>query len=101
MTAYRRRKDGNQDALADAARAAGWTVRYSFRSPDCLLDLVVSKRPSTSSGRRVTVFIEVKQPGELLTDSEKQFFQTWSGHALVARDAQELTGQLHEIENLY
>jgi hypothetical protein len=99
VSKYARRTDSNQALLAEAARAAGWTVRFSFRSPDCLLDFVASKR--VNHLRRVTVFVECKNPGELLTDSEKQFFQTWAGHSLVARDAEELTKFLADVERLY
>lgn len=66
MPGYGRRKDANHDAIAEAFRALGWqvwdTYQHAAYTPGWP-DLICLRR-----GR--VLFVEVKTPGEALTDAE-------------------------------
>ena len=76
MNRYARRTDDNQAEVVSALRADGWTVYLTHAVGRGFPDLVCGK-----SG--VTVLVEVKRPGEMLTGPEKNFFVDWQGAVVL------------------
>jgi hypothetical protein len=76
------RTDLNQGEIVAALRRVGATVQ--------LLHMVGSGCPDIAAGRAgVTYFIEIKRPGEKLTDAEAAWHQKWQGHVVIVHDVDE------------
>jgi len=79
---YRAKADRNQPQVVKALRAAGWAVRHTHTIGQGWPDLVVAKQG-------VTAVVEIKMPGEKLTDAEVEFFETWPGAKMIVYDEQD------------
>ncbi len=76
--------DLNQPELVRTARQIGASVHITAALGCGFPDLVIGYRG-------VTYLVEVKRPGEGLTDDEREFFLTWRGRAPeVARTREDL-----------
>lgn len=80
----RPRTDANQPELVRTLRQIGASVHITAALGCGFPDLVVGFQGET-------YLVEVKQPGEKLTDDEREFFATWRGRAPeVARTREDL-----------
>lgn len=70
MGRYARRVDGNQTAIVRALRSCGCTVQSLARLGDGVPDLLVACHGQN-------LLLEVKQPGEQLTEKEHDWHQRW------------------------
>jgi len=82
MPHYSSKVDRNQAEVVAALRAAGWVVIPMNVMRGKWLDLAISKQG-------VTIAVEVKMPGEALTESERKFVDEWAGLTMVAYSGQE------------
>lgn len=87
---YAAKRDGNEDEIKTALRAAGCQV-YALNEEN-IPDLLVGYRGET-------VLIEVKTRKGKLSDGQRAFFEDWrGGRLLVARSADEALRALGLID---
>lgn len=85
----KRRKDGNQDEIVAALRKAGRFVEVLSDVGRGVPDLLVSWRGGDPWGGTM-LLMEVKMPGEKLTDDQIDWHLKWRGPAVaVVRSAAE------------
>ena len=82
--AWARRADKNQPAVVEAFRRYGWTVAHTFRTGNSFPDIVVAKASST--GKVVTISVEIKDDKKSLEKGQLKFFAEWPGLLIVARN---------------
>lgn len=82
MPRFANKVDGNQAEIVQALRATGWAVRPMNKLRGAWLDLVIAKHG-------VTIAVECKMPGEMLTESEKEFMEEWPGLKMIAYSGQD------------
>lgn len=68
---YARRVDKNQPEIVAALRKAGYRVHHTHRAGFGFPDLLVESKT------RIAVLLEIKMPGEKLTEAEKKFFDEY------------------------
>ncbi len=76
------KKDSNQNEIARELQQVGATVYDTSKIGAGYPDLTVGFRGAT-------FLLEVKAKNGTLTKDESLFFQTWNGHAVVVRSADE------------
>lgn len=74
--------DRNQPEVTAALRAAGWTVRPTHMVGQGYPDLNAAKHG-------VNLLVEVKMPGEKLSDDERKFHGSWDGPILIVYGGQD------------
>ena len=88
MPRWAKRADGNQAEIVAALRKAGYQVldfhQAGFGVPDLL---VCAKVDYGDTLARWSCWVEVKKPGELLTQAERQFFDKAPGQKIIVYDA--------------
>lgn len=87
---YAARADRNQKQIMYELRALGYSVRTTHRIGQGFPDLAVGKFSRT-------VLVELKMPGEPLTADEHEFFDTWTGAAIVATTAEQVHEQFMKL----
>jgi len=69
--------DGNHSEIVELLRFCGYPVRSLAAVGDGIPDLLVGVL-------HVNVLIEVKMPGEPLTEAQRKFWDTWPGLKFIA-----------------
>lgn len=82
MPRYAAKADRNQPEVTAALRAAGWSVYHTHTVGRGYPDLAVAKDGWSAH-------VEVKMPGEKLTDDEQTFHRTWQGPLVIAYSGQD------------
>ncbi len=90
---YIRKVDGNQREIVEGLRALGYSVRHTHIVGKGFPDLVVGKFG-------FTLLVEVKRAGEKLTPDEKDFFETWTGAAIIGTSVEHIHEQFTKILEL-
>lgn len=68
--------DGNQKAITEALRRAGWAVKPTHMIGQGWPDLVTARDTITGP---INLLVECKMPGEKLTPDEQEFWDWWPG----------------------
>ena len=90
---YRKAIDANQSEIVAALRSAGWKVHDTHALGGGIPDLAVWRE----GGPRV--WVEIKMPGEKVTEAERAFFYEWGpGAAIVVYSSEQALDKLAEIE---
>jgi hypothetical protein len=82
VSRYARKVDRNHAEIRDGLRACGFRVADTSRLGSGFPDLVVS-------AYAVLWMVEIKMPGEPLTEDEQVFADLWAEHYLVAHSLEE------------
>ena len=88
----KRRVDRNQSQITRELRALGLSVRPTHIVGNGFPDLAVGW-----AGK--TLLVEVKMPGEKLTEDECEFFEIWNGAAIVAVSTEDILRWFEEEIN--
>lgn len=81
---YAAQKDANHDLVRDAFQRCGWHVEETYRFGSGFPDLLVTKDGGTVRGW-ITLLVEVKTPGGVLTKAEKRFHARYPGPLEIVR----------------
>ena len=90
--AYARRKDGNQAEIEDALTKAGYRFLDLSKAGCGVPDILALSKCGAS------VFLEIKMPGEKLTEAERRWQQTYTGLCYVIFSAEDALDKLSEID---
>jgi Holliday junction resolvase len=83
-------EDANQKQIVRELRAAGFTVRHTHTIGKGFPDLVVGKNG-------MNLLVEVKRAGKTLTADEREFFETWQGHVIIATCAEDVVDTFNGV----
>jgi hypothetical protein len=86
------RTDGNQQEIIDSLRRLGATVKDTSALGHGFPDIVVGHR-------RFNWLIEIKLPGQRLTEPETLFHSAWSGQIAVVHSIEEALELIGREEN--
>jgi len=90
---YRKAIDANQKEIVAALRAAGWKVHDTHALGGGIPDLAVWRE----GGPRV--WVEIKMPGEKVTEAERAFFSAWgAGDKLIVYGAEDALEKLRAFD---
>lgn len=90
MTRYAKRTDGNHQEIREALRQAGYSVIDYSRAGMGIPDLCAMRGA-------FRCWVEVKMPGEGLTDAEHRFFESAPGCKIVATTPEDAVEQLQAL----
>lgn len=80
---YARRVDKNQPEIVKALRKAGYKVWHTHRAGFGFPDILVLSKT------HIPALIEIKMPGEKMTEAEQKFFDEYCAPHTVAYSAEE------------
>jgi hypothetical protein len=89
---YARRVDGNHAEIRDGLRAAGYTVLDLSKAACGIPDILALSKCGAS------VFMEIKMPGEKLTDAERKFHAIYTGLCCVVFSLEDALDKLEKID---
>ena len=92
---YARRKDGNQSEIEEELTKAGYRFLDLSKAGQGVPDLLVVAKCGAS------VFMEIKTPGEKLTDAEREFHATYTGLCYIVFSLQDALDKLEAIDARY
>lgn len=82
------KKDGNHNTIADHLRKLGWSVLDLSRLGGGCPDMVVG-RPGYCA------LVEVKQPGEGLTEDQVEVKKKWDAPYFIATSPEQIAAELY------
>jgi hypothetical protein len=87
-----KRRDGNQSEIFSALIKAGYFVYDLASHGNGIPDLLVTSKS------HIDCFLEIKMPGEKLTDLEKLFFNLHPGKHFIVRSAEEALDYMADLD---
>ena len=83
--------DRNQGQIVAELRQLGFSVTIMSQLGNGITDILVGKHG-------ITLPVEIKMPGEKMTDAEAEWFLDWKGSALIAETTEEVISEFVRLE---
>jgi DNA-binding NarL/FixJ family response regulator len=92
MSQYAKRTDRNHAEIRRTLKQCGYYVMDTFRVGHGFPDLLAVSKAG------LPVLLEVKMPGEKLTDAEREFWRSYPGPIAVVQSAQEAVDLMSDCD---